>query len=121
MNFLKKLFRRPAILVVTLYANHIYKQGVAAADRRHRAEGNAIYLARNTFHPDKLTTYNKVQFKTEKRVYGESARLLTMNTLRQGCYYYTPDRYGNNGLDDRAKETRREAFVKERLRLAGLI
>ena len=121
MNFFKRLFRRPAILIVTLYAKHIYSQGVDAAERRHTLEGKTIYLATNSFRPDHLVTYSKPQFKLEKKVYGVHARLLTMNTLKRGCYYYTEDRFGNNGMSDRDKETRRRAFVRERLRLAKLI
>ena len=80
-----------------------------------------IYLASNSFRPDHLVTYTKRQFKTEKRVYGVAARLLTMNTLKSGCYYYTADRRGENGMDEKEKERRRRAFIKERLRLAKLI
>lgn len=121
MISIKRLFRRPAILLVSLYARHIYRQGVEAAERRHEREGVAIYLAANSFRPDHLVTYSKTQFKIEKHVYGVHARLLTMNTLRRGCYYHTADRFGANGMSDRDREIRRKAFVKERLRLAGLV
>lgn len=117
----KKLFRKPAIFFVTIYARHIYRQGVDAAERRHAMEGNTIYLAADSFRPDHLVTYNKTQFKIEKHVYGVHARLLTMNTLRRGCYYYTTDRFSANGMTSEEKEIRRRAFVKERLRLAKLI
>ena len=120
-SYLRKLFRKPAILLVTIYANHIYRQGVDAAERRHALEGNIIYLAANAFRPDHLVTYNKAQFKIEKRVYGIHARLLTMNTLRRGCYYHTSDRFEANGMSERDKEIRRKAFIRERLRLAKLI
>ena len=115
------IFRKPAVLFVTLWARRAYKQGVQAADQRWKKERKTIYLAANSFHPDHLVTYNKDQFKIEKRVYGYHARLLTMNTLKQGCYYYTPDKYGNNGMTPEEKEIRRRAFIKERLRLARLI
>lgn len=121
MNIFKRFFRWPAMLFVTLYARLIYRQGVDAAERRHQAEGNTIYLASKTFHPDRLVTYSKAQFKMQKRAFGVSARLLTMNTLKSGCYYHTADRYGNNGLSSRDREIRRKAFVRERLRLAGLV
>jgi len=121
MNPIKKLFRKPAIIFVTLYAKHIYNQGVSAAEERHRREGNTVYLAANSFRPDHLVTYNKTQFKIEKKVYGVAARLLTMNTLRNGCYYYTADRYGANGMTSREKEVRKKAFIKERLQKARLI
>ena len=121
MNIFKRILRKPAIIVVTIYAKHIYDEGVKAAEERHRKEGCAIYLAANSFRPDHLVTYNKVQFKREKRVYGTAARLLTMNTLRFGCYYYTADHFERGGMDKHEVEIRRKAFVKERLRLAGLI
>ena len=119
--FFKKIFRKPAILLVTLWANRTYRQGVAAAEQRHKEEGDTIYLAANSFRPDRLVTYNKWQFKFEKQAYGMAARLLTMNTLRSGCYYHTADRMGGRGMQKRDIEIRRKAFVKERLRLAGLI
>ena len=121
MSFIKKLLRRPAILIVTIYANLTYKQGVAAAEERHRLQGDTIYLASKTFHPDRLATYDKAQFKAEKRVFGVAAQLLTMNTLKSQCYYHTANRYGIGGLDRHDKEIRRKAFIKERLRLARLI
>ena len=120
-KFLKKLFRKPAIILVTLWAKHAYNQGVAAAESRHQKEKVTIYLASDSFRPDRLVTYNKRQFKIEKRIYGMAARLLTMNTLRSGCYYHTEDAWGENGLDPKEMEVRKKAFIKERLHLAGLI
>lgn len=121
MKFFKKLFRPLAVLIVTMYARRIYNRGVRLADERHRREHQTIYLASQTFHPDRLTTYDKIRFKAEKQAWGFHARLLTMNALRRGCYYHTPDRFGNNGLDPKEKEIRRRAFIKERLRMAGLV
>lgn len=121
MNIFKKLFRNLAVIFVTLWAKITYRKGVDAAERRHAAKGNVIYLAADSFRPDHLVTYDKTQFKAEKHVYGVHARLLTMNTLKNGCYYYTADRFGNNGMSDRERERRRRAFIRERLALAGLI
>lgn len=130
MNFFKKLFRKPAIFFVTLWAKRTFNEGVERAEERRRAEmqyereksGNCmIYLACNSFRPDHLVTYDKAQFKIEKRVYGQAARLLTMNTLKRGCYYYTSDRWGQGGLSKKEIEVRKKAFIKERLKLAKLI
>ena len=121
MNIFKKLFRKPAIILVTIYAKYIYRQGVEAAERRHAMEGNTVYLAANSFRPDHLVTYNNTQFKIEKHVYGMAARLLTMNTLRRGCYYHTADRFGANGMSDHDVQIRKKAFIKERLQKAKLI
>lgn len=120
MDF-KKIFRKPAILLVTLWANHVYRKGVRAAEQRHEQEHTTIYLASDSFHPDCLVTYNKEQFKAEKAVYGMAARTLTMNTLRYGCYYHTTDRFNHSGLSMHEQTIRRKAFVRERLHRAGLL
>ncbi len=127
----KRLLRRPAIIFVTLWAKVVYAQGVRAAEKRRLYEidkaGSAergrncmVYLAANSFRPDHLVTYDKAQFKTEKKVYGMAARLLTMDSLKRGCYYHTADRYGRNGMDAKDIKIRKKAFVKERLKLAEL-
>jgi hypothetical protein len=130
MNIIKRIFRKPAIIFVTLWAKRTFNQGVKAAEgrrldeiRRGYEEGNncMIYLACNSFRPDHLVTYTKRQFKVEKRVYGVAARLLTMNTLKRGCYYYTADRWGNGGISAKDLEIRKKAFIKERLQKAKLI
>lgn len=122
MNLLRGLFRRLAIVFVTMYARHIYKKGVEAAELRHKREGKTIYLASDTFRSDHLVTYNKQQFKAEKKVYGNSPRqLVTMNALRFGCYYHTADQFGKGGLSKRDIEIRRKAFVKERLIFSKLV
>jgi hypothetical protein len=129
-NFFKRLFRKPAIVFVTIWANWAYNEGVRAAEERRIVEmsrgyekGNncMVYLARNSFRPDHLVTYTKRQFKAEKRVYGVAARLLSMNSLKRGCYYHTADRWGADRMTDAEINTRRKAFVKERLRIAKLI
>lgn len=128
MNIFKKIiyyikwpFRRLAILVVTAWANILYKQGVAMADARHKREGGTIYLASKLFRTDQMTTYNREEFRLFKRQLGQKARLHTVTTLKNGCYYYTPDKAGNNGISKRDKEIRRRFFIKERLKLAKLI
>lgn len=120
-RFFKTIFRAPAVFFVTLYAKFIYNQGKRAADHRHKEEKCAIYLAADSFDPRRMVTYRKEEFKFEKRVYGYKARLLTMNTLRKGCFYCTPDGYGNNALTPAQIEMRRRAFIKDRLRLARLV
>lgn len=120
-RFLRRLLRRPAIWLVNIYSNYLFRMGIEAAEARHRAEGSMIYLASQTFHPDRLVTYDKARFKTEKRVFGVAAQLLTMNTLKSQCYYHTADRFGNDGLSADEVERRRKAFLRERLRYAGLI
>lgn len=116
MNIFKKL----AVVVVTFYGNYIYKKAVKAADERHRREHQMIYVASENFRPDVLTTYDRKRFKIEKRVFGYHARLLTLQTLKTGCYYHTPDTAGNQGMSEEEKERRRLFFIRERLEKARL-
>ena len=122
---LKKLFRRPAILLVTLYAKTIYEQGVRAAEQRWMntkpENRRTIYLVEDPFRPNRLTTMDKAQFKAGKQVFGYAARLLTMNTLKAECFYYTANKYGYDGIGEEEKEIRRRAFIKDRLRTAKLL
>ena len=124
-NFIKRVYKRitrkPAIIFVTWYAKLLFDQGVEAAERRRIKENTIIYLAADSWHPNKLMTYNKLQFKAEKRIYGISAQLITMNTLRRECYYYTADKFGQNGMSAHDIEVRKKAFIRERLRYAKLI
>lgn len=117
MNIFKKL----AVVIVTIYANHLYKQAVRIADERYRKEHRMIYVASRNFRPDLLTTYDRDRFKFEKKVFGYHARLLTLQTLKHGCYYHTPDTAGNQAMTQEEKEARRLFFVQERLRKAKLV
>ena len=116
-----KIFKKLAAMVVTIYANYLYNKAVRIADQRHEREHTMIYVASKNFHPDYLTTYNRERFKIEKQVFGYHARLLTLQTLKNGCYYHTPDRAGNQAMSEREKERRRLFFVRERLQKARLL
>lgn len=118
---MRKLFRKLAIIVVTIWANYTYKNAVKQADARYKRERTMIYVASKNFQPDYLTTYDRQRFKAEKRVFGYHARLLTLQTLKNGCYYHTPDTAGNQAMSPRDKEVRRRYFIQERLKKAKLI
>lgn len=117
MNIFKKL----AAVIVTAYANYLYRKAVKIADDRYRREHRMIYVASRNFRPDLLTTYDRDRFRFEKKVFGYHARLLTLQTLKHGCYYHTPDKAGNQAMTEAEKESRRLFFVKERLHKAKLV
>lgn len=116
MNIFKKL----AALIVTAYSNHIYRTALEKADELHRLNHRMYYVATNTFDSSRLTTYDRAKFKAEKRVYGHYAKLLTMQTLKNGCWYHTPDPVENQKMSDEEKERRRKIFVRRRLIKAKL-
>lgn len=118
---MKKFFRKIAVFFVTAYARRIYSNAVKTADARHKKEGVMIYVASETFRPDHLTTYDRWQFKNEKRAFGYLARIMTLQTLKNGCWYHTPDTAGNQEMSISEMERRRRAFIRERLAKAGLL
>jgi len=114
-------FRRLARLVVIAWANYTYGKVVRRADERYAKEHTMIYVASQPFRPDILTTYDRRRFKIEKEVWGYHARLLTLQSLKNGCYYHTPDTAGNQVMSERDREIRRRFFVRERLEKAKLL
>lgn len=117
MNIFKKL----AVYVVTIYARHLYSKARRSADALYRKNHRMYYVASRTFHPDQLTIYDKYRFKMEKEVFGTAARLLTLVSLKHGCYYHTPDTAGNQAMTEREMEVARRFFIRERLQKAKLI
>jgi len=121
MNLIKKIFRPLATKVVVIWANYTYDKVRRIADQRHEKEHTMIYVCAEPFRPYVLTTYDRKRFKGEKKVFGYSARLLTLTTLKNGCYYHTPDTAGNQALGKREIKRRRRYFALERLHKAGLL
>ncbi len=118
---LKSIRRNLAVLFVTAWANYIYKTTMRKADERHRREGWMIYVVSEPFRTNRLITYNRAGFKRAKGLWGYHGRLLTLQTLKNECWYHTPDTAGNQAMDKRAIEIRRKAFIRNRLRAAKLI
>lgn len=117
MNIFKKL----AVVVVTAYANHLYRTARNKADAMYRKRPQMYYVASQVFRPDTLTIYDKARFKTEKHAFGRAAELCTLIQLKYGCYYHTPDTAGNQAMTQHEKEVARRYFIKERLAKAKLI
>lgn len=121
MKRIRTFFRKLAKKAVSAYAERLYNSAVQIADERHGRERIMIYVASKTFSPSELTTYDRYEFKAEKAAYGHLARRLTLQTLRSGCYYHTPDTAGNQRMSESEVERRKKAFIRERLKKAKLL
>lgn len=122
--FFEKLIiwrRNAAIYVVTAYAKYLFNRAREKADALYAMDPRMYYVASRSFEHDKLTIYDRERFKAEKSVYGCAARLLTLITLKNGCYYHTPDVMGNQKLTEEEIEKRLKYFIHERLCAAKLI
>lgn len=116
---MKKFFRRLAGYIVTVYANRIYRKAVKEADKVHAERGEMIYVASSIEDVRELVIYNRYKFRQMKN------RLFIpryyISNLKEGAWYHTADRGGNNGLSEQEKEIRRLAFVQHVLHRAKLI
>lgn len=117
---MKNPFKKLAALCVTAYANLLFKTAMKKADRLYRENHQMYYVASQVFRPNVLTIYDRKKFKIEKVVLGFAARITTLQTLKNGCYYHTPDKAGNQAMTAHDIEVRRRYFVRERLSLAKL-
>lgn len=115
------LRRRWARLIVTRYAKREFKAAMERADKRYKHEHTMIYVCSKPFQPDILTTYDRQRFKREKQVWGWAATLLTLQSLKFGCYYHTPDKAGNQKMTQKEIDIRLKYFIRERLHAAKLL
>lgn len=121
LSALRAFRKRLAILAVTAWARHTFNTTRRKADERHQKEGWMIYVVSEPFRSNRLITYNRAAFKLAKGAWGFHGRLLTLTTLKNECWYHTPDTAGNQAMTERIIDTRRKAFIKDRLRAAKLI
>lgn len=116
---MKKFLRRLAGYIVTVYANRIYRKAVKEADKVHAKRGEMIYVASSIEDVRELIIYNRYKFRQMKN------RLFIpkfyISNLKEGAWYHTADRGGNNGLSEQEKEARRLAFVQHVLHRAKLL
>lgn len=116
----RTLRRRAARFFVRLWAVYNFNQAMRRADERYRREHTMIYVCEQPFHHNVLTSYNRARFKLEKKAWGWSGVLLTLQSMKYGCYYHTPDKAGNQAMAEEDIRMRRNYFVRERIEAAGL-
>lgn len=116
---MKKIFRRLAGYLVTIYANRIYRKAVKEADRVHAERKERIYVASSIEDVRELVIYNRYKFRQIKNKL--FIPKFYISNLKDGAWYYTGDRLEQGCLTSEEKETRRLAFVRHVLHRAKLI
>lgn len=116
---MKKIFRRLAGYIVTIYANRIYRKAVQEAEKIHALRMERIYVASSIEDIRELVIYNRYKFRQiKKKLF---IRDFYISNLKDGAWYYTADRLGKNGMTPQEKEARRLSFVKHVLHRAKLL
>lgn len=119
---MRKKLRKLAIYVVTAYARYLFRKAKEKADRMYESNHQMYYVASQVFSPNTLTIYDRQRFKRERACFGYyHIRLITLVSLKQGCYYHTPDKAGNQAMSEKDIDIRRRYFIHERLEKAKLI
>ena len=134
LKAVRSFARKIAKYLVTYYYNRCYRKAVAEADRRHAREREMMYVVDHLIEGQTLTVVNRGQFRQMKHDIQEvSLRRKDrnwkmywsaeygVNILKDGSWYHTADRSGQNGLTEVDREARRLFFIRVGLYRAKLI
>ena len=129
---MKKFFKKIAAKLVTLYYRRMYRKGVEACDKLHAERKNAYYLidwpdrnGKRVLKPLSRRGFRSLKHWAQGFYFGVDMKYWSkdynMSVLREGAWYFTPDKAENNGLSAQEREVRRLAFLREGLRRAKLL
>ena len=134
LKTIREFAKRLAKYLVTYYYNRCYNKAVAQADRRHDEEGEMMYVVDHLVKDQTLTVINRAQFRRMKhdmqkigfRHKVENWQMYWSEQygtgiLKDGAWYHTADRSGQNGLSEVDREARRLFFIRVGLFRAKLI
>ena len=129
---MRKFFRGIAARCVTWYYNRMYQSGAQACDKLHKEKGWAYYLidwpdknGKRVLKPLNRRGFRNLKHWSQSFYFGVDMKYWSkdynMSVLREGAWYYTPDKAEKDGLTEKEKEVRRLAFLREGLRRANLL
>lgn len=129
---MRKFFRGIAARCVTWYYNRMYQRGAQACDKLHKEKGWAYYLidwpdknGKRVLKPLNRRGFRNLKHWSQSFYFGVDMKYWSkdynMSVLREGAWYYTPDKAEKDGLTEKEKEVRRLAFLREGLRRANLL
>lgn len=116
---MKKIFKKLAGLIVTLYANRIYAAVAKQADAAHQKTKERYYVISSMADISKLVIIDRNGFREMKNATG--AHTQTLANLMKGAWYYTADKLERGGLSASEREVRRLAFARHMLERAKLL
>lgn len=127
---MRKLFRKIAGILVTWYYSRMYRQAVKMADEQHERDGAAWYVVDHLYRGKVMSVIDRKAFRRMKM---DAQRWTNPNyeryfsndynisLVKEGCWYRTADRSGNNAMSARDIEIRRLALVRIGLVRARLL
>jgi hypothetical protein len=127
---MKRLFKKLAGILVTWYYSRLYNKAVKLADEQHERKGETFYVIDHIYKGQMLSVVNRGTFRrmkhdaqrwTNPNYEMYYAKEYNLSLVKEGCWYRTPDRSGNNGLSKRDIEVRRLALVRIGLVRAKLL
>lgn len=118
---MKKYFKKLAALCVTAYANKIYSQATALAEGKYLEHPDMYFVITDPANPKGLMCINKDQFLDLRHRYHIPSKALTIQTLKNQCWYHTLSKTGLDGMTKEDIEVRMAAFRKMLLEKAKLV
>lgn len=132
VEWFRRTRRRIAGRLVTWHCDRVYRKAVEHAEARHSEDGNAFYVVDHPVREGRLVVISRREFRglrerarrdfvsrPEGRIFWDNG--YNMSKVKDGCWYHTADRGGNNAMDERTRNLRRLMFLRIGLRRAGLV
>ena len=118
---MKKIFRKLASLCVTSYANRTFRNAIKVANSWYEHTGKRHYVITDPRNERKLVTISREGFCKLRHELGIPSKELTIQHLKNTCWYYTPNENKRDIIPAKELVIRRLAFVRDRLNAAGLL
>lgn len=118
---MRKFFKKIAGVLVTWYYTRIYRKAVKMADEQHARYGGTWYVVDHLYKGQLMSVIDRKAFRrmkhdaqrwTNPRFEMYYSNDYNISLVKEGCWYHTADRSGNNALPKRDCEIRRLALVR---------
>lgn len=113
-------FKKIARLCVGAYAKNLFNKAIEVAESKYKERPDMYYVINDPNNPKKLVVINNAQFRTIRHIMGIPSKELTMQTLKNTCWYHTKNLVGKDALSPRDITIRKLAFLRDLLHKAKL-
>lgn len=117
---MKNPFKKLAALCVTAYAKKIFNQAINLAEDKYKASPDMYFVITDPSRPKRLMCINTRQFLDLRHKYHIPSKALTIDKLKNTCWYRTKSKAGTDAMSFQDLTVRKLAFCRELLKRAKL-
>lgn len=118
---MKKIFRKMARRLVTIYANRTFRKAIKVAESWHEGTHNKYFVITDPRDESKLVALDSRSFLKLRHDLGIKSKDCTLAMLKATCWYYTANANGKDKIPAKDLVVRRLAFVRDRIKAANLL